>query len=186
MALFNDLLDKLNVELHWPTFKYSGPGTRSAERLARGDKEMNELDNFCKEHDISYSKTHGNLSARREADKVLAKKAWGGVFAKDAKFGERLAALCVTGAIKLKRKLGAGFLLGRKQKKSKKAAQRKKGGTLNGKRKRKGKRRRRIIPVPSKYSGALPLIPLSAGIGSLSSGAATVARAIKLNQTSGS
>ena len=77
MALFNDLLDKLNVELHLPTFKYCGPGTRLVERLARGDKGINELDNFCKKHDISYSKTHGNLSARREADKVLAKKSLG-------------------------------------------------------------------------------------------------------------
>ena len=80
--------------------------------------------------------------------------------------------------MKLKRKLGAGFLLGRKQKKSKKAAQKKKGGSLNGKRKKKSGRRRRIIPVPSNYGGALPLIPLFAGIGALSSGAATVARAI--------
>ena len=43
------------------------------------------------------------LLIRREADKVLAEKALGRVFAKDAKFGERLAALDVAEAIKLKR-----------------------------------------------------------------------------------
>ena len=180
MALLNNLLDKLNVGLHLPKFNYCGPGTRLAKTLARGDKGINELDNFCKEHDISYSKTHGDLIARREADKVLAEIDLGRVFAKDAKFGERLAALGVAGAMKLKRKLGAGLLLSRKQKKSKKAAHKKKGGSLNGRRKRKRgiKRGRRVIPVPPKQGGVLPLVPLFASVGALASGAATVARAI--------
>ena len=66
IALLNDLLDELNVELHLPTFNYCGSGARLAERLARGDKGINELDNFKKEHDISYSKTHCNLNAKKE------------------------------------------------------------------------------------------------------------------------
>ena len=55
------------------------------------------------------------MDARREADKVLSKKAIRRVFAKDARLGEGLVALGVAKVMKLKRKLGGGLLLAKKR-----------------------------------------------------------------------
>ena len=111
MATFNNLLNKLDVDLYLPRYNYCGLGTKLAKRIACGDTGINQLDDFCKQHDIIYSLNPDNLSIRREADKILAKKSLGRVFARDAQFGERLAALGVTAAMRLKRKLGAGLIM---------------------------------------------------------------------------
>ena len=139
---------------------------------------MNKFDQFCKEHDIIYSKNRDHLDARREANKVLAKKAIGRVFAKDAKLCERLVGLGVDGVMKLTRELGGRRLLG---KKSRKGGSLKKNNRKEERRKRSMMRRKRnrIISVPSKIEGVLPLFPLFAGsIVALASGGATDARAI--------
>lgn len=113
-ALFNQLLNNLPFEAHINKYSYCGPGTKLEKRLARGDKGINELDKFCKDHDIQYSQNADNLKARREADLILAEKAWQRVIAKDSKLGEKLAALGVTGAMRLKRKLGLGLKMKKK------------------------------------------------------------------------
>lgn len=53
-GLINKIIDKLPFELHLPKYQYCGPGTKLAERLARGDPGINKLDKLCKEHDIAY------------------------------------------------------------------------------------------------------------------------------------
>lgn len=86
-------------------------GTRLRERLARGDKGINSLDELCKTHDIAYEK-HKDSSKRYEADKELAKGALKRVFAKDSSLGERAASLFVTTAMKAKNglsKFGMGI-----------------------------------------------------------------------------
>ena len=76
MATFNNLLNKLDVEIHSPRYNYCGLGTELAIRIARGDTGINQLDDFCQQHDTIYSLNPDNLSVRREADKILAKKHW--------------------------------------------------------------------------------------------------------------
>ena len=185
MATFNNLLNELDVELHVPGYQYCGPGTQLAKKITRGDPGINKLDQFCKEHDLIYSKNRDDLDVRREADKVLAKKAIGRVFAKDAKLGERLVALGVAGVMKLKRKLGGGLRLAKKRsseggrEKKSKAKQKIRRG-----KKMMRPKRSRIIPIPSKMGGVLPLFPRYAGgVGALASRTATVARAINQART---
>ncbi|XP_044766921.1 uncharacterized protein LOC123322902 [Coccinella septempunctata] len=104
-GLVNSIINKLPFELHLPGYHYCGPGTRLSERLARNDPGINKLDEACKEHDIAYSK-HTELSDRHIADKILEDKAWERVKSKDGTFKEKSAALLVTGAMKMKRKMG--------------------------------------------------------------------------------
>ena len=50
------LIEKTGKEFHWPKMNYLGPGTRLKERLKRGDRGVNRLDELAKIHDIDYSK----------------------------------------------------------------------------------------------------------------------------------
>ena len=162
----NKLLNNLKTEVHIPGYKFCGPGTKLAERLARGDIPINRLDEACLKHDLEYSQA----SDRREADLSLEKKALERVFSRDARIGERIAALGVVGAMKLKRKVGGGVLFTKKNKtmeeKRKKVVggRKKKGGHL-----KKKTKKNRVIPVPEKMGGVVPMLPLIAGVGALAS-----------------
>lgn len=203
-GVINTLINKLPLELHLPGYNYCGPGTRLHQRLARGDKGINPLDEACKEHDIVYSKTN-DLGERHKADSILGHKAWTRFRSKDARFGERAAALTVAGIMSGKRKLGMGVRRRRRRSKVKrrgtltfnnaiKLARKRIGGKVKKlslkrsarlalaalKRKRIIAPKGRIIPIP-KQGGFLPLIPLFAAlgaIGSLGTGAAAVAKAV--------
>lgn len=107
-GILNNFINKLPFELHVPGYQYCGPGTKLAERLARGDPGINPLDAACKEHDIAYSRNRDNVAARNSADGVLAEKAWRRVLAKDAGIDERLTAYTVANTMKVKSKLGMG------------------------------------------------------------------------------
>lgn len=199
-GLLNRAINNLPFELHLPGYSYCGPGTKLAERLARGDPPKNKLDAACKEHDIEYSKNK-DLHQRHRADKVLENKAWQRVKAKDSNFGEKSAAWLVTNAMKAKRKLGMGARKRTKSFKScilnkvKKHVKHYGNGiakdniklALKAARmavKQTGGRKKvklpRVIPVP-KVGGILPLIPIFAGLsalGALSGGAAGIAKAV--------
>lgn len=207
LGIVNSVINKLPFELHVPGYQYCGPGTRLKKRLARGDPGKNPLDTACKEHDIAYSNYKENLDKRHRADKLLQEAAWKRVKSSDATLGEKSVALLVTGAMKLKRKLGMG--LKKKERKVKKVALRKgivlkartalkqlkkiknlKEGakialsaarmavkTVGG---RKRVRAPRIIPI-SKQGGILPLLPIFAGLsalGTLAGGAAGIVTAV--------
>lgn len=104
----NRAINALPIELHIPGgYRFCGPGTKLQERLARGDVPKNKLDEACREHDIVYRDSR-DLKRRHEADRVLGEKAWKRFQSNDASFGEKTAALAVTGAMKVKRKLGMG------------------------------------------------------------------------------
>ena len=106
MATFNNLLNKLDVELHVPRYNYCGTGTKLAKIIACGDTGINQFDDFCMQHDIIYSLNPDKLSVREEVDKILENKSLGRVFTRDTRLGKRLAALNVKAAIRLKKKIG--------------------------------------------------------------------------------
>lgn len=205
--LINTLINKLPFELHLPGYNYCGPGTKLSKRLARGDKGVNLLDEACKKHDIVYSASK-DIKSRHLADDLLAQKAFERFRAKDASVGEKIAALGITGAMKVKTKLGMGI---RRKKRRGRKMKNPKGGKISlskaislaktvmrGKKfkglntaakfalasiKKKGKVspiKNRVIPIP-KSGGFLPLIPLFAGLsalGALGGGAAGIAKAV--------
>lgn len=113
-GLVNDLINKLPFELHAPlnwnldSYNYCGPGTKLSQRLARGDKGVNPLDEACKKHDIWY-RDHREAKDRWVADKVLQDVAWDRVMSPDANLNERAVALGTSGTMWLKRKLGLGL-----------------------------------------------------------------------------
>lgn len=107
-GLVNTLINKLPVELHLPGYQFCGPGTKLEKRLLRGDSGINKLDSACKKHDIAYAKDK-SLEGRHKADLELENRAWTRVKSRDSKFGEKAAALLVTGAMKVKRNLGMGL-----------------------------------------------------------------------------
>ena len=61
------LIEKTDKEFHWPKMNYLGPRTRLKERLRRGDRGVNRLDELAKFHDIDYSKAK-NLQDKWKAD----------------------------------------------------------------------------------------------------------------------
>ena len=107
-GIINQTIDKLPFEIHIPGYSYCGPGTKLQKRLHRGDPGINLLDKACKQHDIAYSQTR-DISKRNVVDKILSKKAWERVRAKDSSIGEKTAAFAVTNIMKTKWKLGMGL-----------------------------------------------------------------------------
>lgn len=199
-GVVNDLINRLPFEVHIPGYQYCGPGTKLTKRLARGDPGINPLDAACKEHDIAYSQTRENPGGRKAADKVLMERARKRVSARDAKFGEKAAAWGIAKTMKVKTKLGMGVrrsraTLGKIIKAAKKSMLPNKEsrmliktalkGARNAVKKAGGKRKivkPRILPVPTKLGGFLPLlIPIFAGLsaaGALAGGAASIAKAV--------
>jgi hypothetical protein len=194
-------LSKIPVELHLPGYNYCGPNTKLEKRLARGDKGINPLDEACKEHDKAYAATR-DKGKIREADRLLAEKAWKRYKDKNTPLGEKAAAALITGAMKIKSKIGGGG--GRKTKKApslttavqearkavrksktkdiKKASQvALKAAKIIMKKTKGSPKVPRILPIP-KRGGILPfLLPLFAGlsaVGGLAGGAAAIAKAV--------
>ena len=106
-GILNTIIDHLPISLHVPGY-YCGPGTK-----LRGQPAVNKLDEYCKQHDIFYSK-NTNTAARNKADIVLADQAWERVKSSDASIGERAAAYAIVNAMKAKAKLGMGLNLNKK------------------------------------------------------------------------
>ncbi|XP_044745173.1 uncharacterized protein LOC123307036 [Coccinella septempunctata] len=197
-GLINSIINKLPIELHLPGYSYCGPGTKLQKRLERGDPGINLLDQACKVHDITYSRTN-NLEERHKADKELEDRAWNRFRSKDASLREKTAALFVTGTMKAKRKLGMGYRKSFRtailnpvnkilqkyntndMKKSASIALR----TARAAVKRAGGKRKiripRTISFESKCGGVLPLMGILAGLGAIGSvlgGSGSVANAV--------
>lgn len=201
------LIDKLPFEVHVPGYQYCGPGTKLEKRLKRGDAGINPLDAACKVHDIAYDQN--KYSAERgKADKILQKESLKRVFSKDATLGERVTALGVAAAMKVKRTI-SGTGLPRKKKHSSNGKKKRisfsnvvknakvaikefkpdnldaaiKVAMASTHRSKKGKiiREPKTIKLPTIKGGILPLVPIFAGLGALGSivgSAAGVANAI--------
>lgn len=199
-SLIDRIIDKIPFELHVPKYQYCGPGTHLEKRLIRGDPGINPLDAACKVHDIAY--TDKSSEQRSKADKLLQKEALKRVLSKDARFGERVVALGVAAAMKLKRKMSGKGLTKKMRAKKKKqisfaslirdaktAIRTSRPDTINSaikvavasvKNNKKGKtvREPRTIKLPSITGGILPLIPIFAGLGSIIGSSAGIANAI--------
>lgn len=178
-GFLNKIIDKLPVELHIPNYRFCGPGTKLAKRLQRRDQPINKVDLACREHDILYSLFNDDES-RRMADKKLASKASERFKAEDASVGEKLAALGVGGAMKLKSMLGMGMkstgqrtIRRRKKQRPTKVT----GGRV--KTVTKKHKRKRLLPI-AKRGGFLPfLLPILGAIGALSGGTAGIVNAVQ-------
>ena len=151
----NSLINNLPFEAHLPKYHFCGPGTKLVKRLAREDSGINDLDRACKEHDIAYSKHREKGEERKKADKILAEKAWQRVKSPDASFGEKAAAMLVTGAMKLKSKMGMGVKRRSKSKKGRGLKRKRKPRKCNKKSRRKmSKRKGRGVKFTSIVSAA--------------------------------
>lgn len=188
-GMMDAIVDNIPFEMHIPGYQYCGPGTKLKKRLKRGDPGINPLDQACKQHDLVYSQ-YRKGPERYEADKLLAQKALQRVVAKDASVPERASALAVAAAMKTKiglTKIGGKLnsRINRVKKKfsftklirnAKIALKRANPSNLKNavaiamrtvrKVKRSEINRPRIIPIP-KTGGALPLIPIFAGLSAL-------------------
>lgn len=103
-GLIDSIINKLPVEMHVPGYRFCGPGTKLEKRIRKGQSGINKLDDACKRHDITYT-NYLKGRERYDADKLLAKEAWGRVKSKDASLGEKATALAVAGIMKAKTKL---------------------------------------------------------------------------------
>ena len=65
------LIEKTGKEFHWPKMNYLGPGTRLKQRLKRGDRGVNRLDELAKIHDIDYSKAKSLKDKWKADDKMI-------------------------------------------------------------------------------------------------------------------
>lgn len=131
-SVLNKAIDLLPVELHAPGYKFCGPGTRLKERLARGDKPINKLDEYCRDHDIAYSQSGGDSGKRAAADRILADRAWERVKAADSGLKERSLAYVVTNLMKVKSHLGGGMRRRKSTRKRKQRRQRRVNTGLGG------------------------------------------------------
>lgn len=196
-GLVNTLINNLPCELHLPGYNYCGPGTRLRQRLLRGDKGVNELDEACKQHDIAYA-NNPNLEDRHKADLQLMNMAKQRIRSKNASTGEKAASWLVNRVMKTKLKLGAGSkkfssVINKIKKHLKKLKPKNDDSAIKiaftaAKKILSNKKIKlpRIIPIP-KTGGILPLIPIFAGLsalGALAGGAAGIAKAVNDYKTS--
>lgn len=101
MSKFN-----LPFEVHIPGYSFCGPGTKLKERLERGDKPVNRVDDICKNHDIAYSKSKDSVdihNADREMIKALDD-------IKNPTIRERMGRAIAKTGIKTKMFFGLGLL----------------------------------------------------------------------------
>lgn len=207
-GFFDKLIDKLPIELHLPKYQFCGPGTKLDQRLARGEKGINKLDGYCREHDIAYA-NYEDSAERLKADKKLGSEALKRVFSKDAKFGERAASLLVSAAMKAKTgltKIGLGISKldcrkkkrktsneiafatlvknareGIKKSKTKSIDSTIKAALRSAQKSAKGKRIKmsRMLKVPSFTGGILPILPILAGLSAVGAIAGSAAGVVK-------
>lgn len=180
--------------MYFTGYQYCGPGTRLKERLARGDKGVNLLDSYCKDHDIAYEASN-ELSHRQRADSILENRAWDRVKAWDSSLGERAAAWGVTTAMKAKSKIGGGCGFKAAVKAAKNILKKNKGekdlmklsrkcilaAKKVSRKSNKKNQTPRIIPIP-KTGGKLSLLPIMAGLsalGTLSGGVTNLVKTVR-------
>lgn len=101
MSKFN-----LPFEAHIPGYSYCGPGTKLKERLKRGDKPVNRVDEICKNHDIAYSKSQSS-SDIHNADVEMIKELDN---IKNPTIRERMGRAIAKTGIKTKMLFGLGLL----------------------------------------------------------------------------
>lgn len=106
-GLVNSVIDAVPFEMHFPGgYRYTGIGTKVRERMAQGERGINDLDELCRLHDIAYCESKGDAALRSVADRKLADGSWRLYKQSDRPLGERVAAWLVTTAMNTKIKVG--------------------------------------------------------------------------------
>ena len=87
------------VEVHLPGHNYTGAGTMTRERIARGDQPINQIDQLAMQHDINYLEAVGQEDRNvlvNQADDVMVNTALDIAFGrKDSTIRERAEGLIV-------------------------------------------------------------------------------------------
>lgn len=89
------------------------------ERISRGDKPINKLDEFCLNHDLDYMAAK-NKEDIVKSDKILINQAWERAKSSETPLKERLDSLLVHQIMSAKNKLGFGLNFPGQSKNSKK------------------------------------------------------------------
>ena len=146
-SLVDSVIDALPCEIHVPNFQFLGPGTRLAERLARGERSINLLERAALSHDLAYAKNEN----RRLADQELIDVAFSRIAADDAEVDERAAALitacCLVSKITLEKFCALFAFFARSKKKKTRH-----GSGEKGKEKKAAKKAKKIArksPTPT-------------------------------------
>ena len=104
-GIISKIISKLPVELHIPGYNYCGPGTKLDQRLSRGDKPVNRVDEVCMFHDMDYQ-TAGTDSAKiKAADQKMLRRL---DQIQNPTIAERLGRTIASTGIKTKQLLGSG------------------------------------------------------------------------------
>lgn len=88
-TVVNHALDILPFKLHLSCYRFFGSGKTLENKLVRGERGMNELNETCREHDIAYSEYKDNIR-RRISDQILEDKAWKLVIASNSSAANEL------------------------------------------------------------------------------------------------
>jgi len=101
-SLIDKFVDNLPFELHIPGYNYCGPGTKVRQRLARGDRGINRVDEACRGHDIAYLNSNNmnplaQEQARLSADREMLHKL---DMINNPSIGERVGKFIASTAIK--------------------------------------------------------------------------------------
>jgi hypothetical protein len=100
-SILDKLINVTPLEIHLPGYQFLGPGTHLEERLQRGERGINPLDNACLQHDIAYSSQ--NTDNRTKADRKLAERAFSRMLSETSDRDEKIAAtitvFCMVGKI---------------------------------------------------------------------------------------
>ena len=65
------LIEKTGKEFHWPGMNFLGPGTKLKERMRRGDRGVNRLDELAKFHDLANAKAKNLQDKWKADDKII-------------------------------------------------------------------------------------------------------------------
>lgn len=90
-------------ELHLPGHNYTGAGTKTRMRIARGDIPINQIDELAMQHDINYLEAVGQSDRNvlvNQADDVMVNTALDIAFGrKDSTLRERVEGIVVAGIL---------------------------------------------------------------------------------------
>ena len=100
-----DVIGKHIDEMHFPGSNYLGPGTKFKERIEKGDKPVDRIDEASMHHDLSYH-MYKDKEKRHEADRKLLKDIDS---IQNPTFKEKLKGLTTKAVIKPKLFLGLGL-----------------------------------------------------------------------------
>lgn len=107
-GVINNMLNSGKLpEMHLPGYKYCGPGTKLRERMQRGDRPKNKLDQACQLHDLAYSVVK-EPRERHLWDKKLEEDALKIAAKSGVPIREKLESGLVAGIMHGKRKMGMG------------------------------------------------------------------------------